>query len=58
MGGQAHFRKSHEGDIPLIGGWVILMSMLTLQAFGPEEARAPVGYWIGALLLFIVAPDR
>ena len=48
-------RKSHEGEIPLIGGWAILTAMIVVQAVGPAGSVAPNGYWVGALLLFIVA---
>lgn len=48
-------RKTHEGEVPLIGGWGILAAMLCLQLAGPAAAIAPAGYWVGALLLFLVA---
>jgi UDP-GlcNAc:undecaprenyl-phosphate GlcNAc-1-phosphate transferase len=48
-------RKAHEGDIPLVGGWAVLLAMLALQLPGPVGALAPAGYWTGALLLFVVA---
>ena len=48
-------RKAHQGEIPLIGGWAVLFAMLAVQIGGPLEARAPAGYWCGALLLFAVA---
>ena len=50
-----NFRKIHKGEIPLIGGWSILAAAIVLQIWGPAEQRAPLGYWIGGLLLFIVA---
>ena len=48
-------RKAHVGDIPLIGGWSILLVALVMQFAGPAALRAPVGYWVGGLLLFLVA---
>lgn len=48
-------RKSHEGEVPLIGGWGVLLALALLQAFGSAESRAPWGYWLGAVLLFAVA---
>lgn len=48
-------RKEHQGLIPLIGGWAILISLAVMQFIGPAEQRAPVGYWVGGLLLFSVA---
>ena len=48
-------RKNHEGEIPLIGGWGVLLAMAGAQLLGPAVAMAPAGYWIGALLLFFVA---
>lgn len=48
-------RKFHEGEIPLIGGWGVLLALLSVQLGGPAEAMAPTGYWVGAVLLFIVA---
>lgn len=48
-------RKSHEGEIPLIGGWVVLLAVLCLQFFTPSGERAPTGYWIGSVMLFAVA---
>ena len=50
-----NFRKIHKGEIPLIGGWSILAAAIVLQIWGPAEQRAPLGYWIGGLLMFIVA---
>lgn len=50
-----NLRKSHEGEIPLIGGWAVLFAVLGVQFLGPWDALAPLGFWIGALLLFIVA---
>ena len=48
-------RKLHEGEIPLIGGWAVMAAVVALQFLGPREALAPLGYWVGALLLFVVA---
>jgi len=48
-------RKSHEGEIPLIGGWALMLALATVQLAGPLEARATVGYWAGALALFFTA---
>lgn len=48
-------RKSHEGDVPLGWGWAVLLAMSALQMFGPEKGLAPAGYWVGVLLLFVVA---
>lgn len=48
-------RKAHEGDVPLVGGWAVLLAMIALQMLGPEAGLAPTGYWLGALLLFVVA---
>ena len=50
-----NFRKIHKGEIPLIGGWSILTVAIVLQLWGPSAQRAPIGYWIGGLLLFTVA---
>ena len=48
-------RKIHDGEVPLIGGWGVLLGLVVVQVAAPAEERAPLGYWIGALLLFIVA---
>ena len=48
-------RKAHEGEIPLIGGWAVLTSMSLLLSLCPLPRVAPLGYWVGALLLFVVA---
>ena len=48
-------RKSHEGEIPLVGGWAILLALIAVQFAGPPELMAPGGYWVGALILFCVA---
>jgi UDP-GlcNAc:undecaprenyl-phosphate GlcNAc-1-phosphate transferase len=48
-------RKVHEGEVPLVGGWAVLLAMVMLQLAGPGGSAAPAGYWIGALLLFVVA---
>lgn len=50
-----NIRKAHEGLIPLIGGWAILLTLVVMQFAGPPDARAPLGYWVGGLLLFSVA---
>ncbi len=47
-------RKVHEGEVPLIGGWAIVLSMgIALMAVRVDTP--PAGYLIGALLLFAVA---
>ena len=48
-------RKAHDGEIPLIGGWAIFLAVAALQLAASDEAKAPAGYWVGALLLFSVA---
>lgn len=48
-------RKPHKGEVPLTGGWAILLSVITVQFLGPYGTLAPAGYWIGALLVFAVA---
>ncbi|MDO4905429.1 MAG: MraY family glycosyltransferase [Lautropia sp.] len=48
-------RKAHVGEIPLIGGWAVLGVAVLMQLIGPSWERAPYGFWIGGLLLFIVA---
>lgn len=50
-----NFRKAHKGEIPLIGGWSILAVALLLQLSAPAPYRAPLGYWVGGILLFVVA---
>jgi UDP-GlcNAc:undecaprenyl-phosphate GlcNAc-1-phosphate transferase len=53
-------RKSHEGAVPLIGGWGLLIALLVVQALAPDVLQAPSGFWIGAFLLFFtsLADDR
>ena len=48
-------RKIHEGEVPLVGGFAMLFALITVQFTTHAEHRAPMGYWIGALLLFLVA---
>ena len=48
-------RKSHVGEVPVIGGWALLLAVIWVQVLQPREALAPVGYWTGVLLLFTVA---
>lgn len=48
-------RKDHVGEIPLIGGWAVLMVAVLMQVLAPAAQRAPYGFWIGGLLLFGVA---
>ncbi|MDO5102941.1 MAG: MraY family glycosyltransferase [Lautropia sp.] len=48
-------RKAHVGEIPLIGGWGVLLVAIIMQLLGPASQRAPYGFWIGGLLLFVVA---
>lgn len=48
-------RKDHQGLIPLIGGWAILITLAVMQLIGPAGQCAPPGYWVGGLLLFSVA---
>lgn len=48
-------RKDHQGLIPLIGGWAILITLAVMQFIGPAGQCAPLGYWLGGLLLFSVA---
>ncbi len=48
-------RKSHEGEIPLIGGWALMLALVVAQVTGPATQRATVGYWTGAIILFITA---
>ncbi|MGE0798202.1 MAG: MraY family glycosyltransferase [Lautropia sp.] len=48
-------RKAHVGEIPLIGGWAVLLAMAVPQAVGPAEEVAPTGYWLAVSLLFVVA---
>lgn len=48
-------RKAHIGHIPLVGGWAILIMLLIMQFSGPSSTRAPLGFWVGGLLLFFVA---
>lgn len=48
-------RKAHVGHIPLIGGWAVLLVAIFMQVIGPTSQVAPYGYWIGGLLLFVVA---
>lgn len=50
-----NFRKAHKGEIPLIGGWSILAVAILLQLAAPAGQRAPLGYWAGGILLFVVA---
>ena len=50
-----NFRKAHKGEIPLIGGWSILAVAVLLQLAAPAGQRAPLGYWVGGILLFVVA---
>lgn len=50
-----NFRKAHKGEIPLIGGWSILAVAVLLQLTAPAGQRAPLGYWVGGILLFVVA---
>ena len=50
-----NFRKAHKGEIPLIGGWSILAVAILLQLAAPAGQRAPLGYWVGGILLFVVA---
>jgi UDP-GlcNAc:undecaprenyl-phosphate GlcNAc-1-phosphate transferase len=48
-------RKSHVGDIPLIGGWAVMLALFVVQFSGPAAGRATAGYWAGAMLLFFTS---
>ncbi len=50
-----NFRKVHEGEVPVIGGWAVFIAIIAAQIYVAPEDRAPLGYWLGALLLFVVA---
>jgi len=48
-------RKTHDGEVPLIGGWAVMLAISIVQFNGPASSRATTGYWVGALLLFVTA---
>ena len=50
-----NFRKIHEGEVPVIGGWAVFIALVVVQIAIASSARAPLGYWLGVLLLFVVA---
>ena len=47
-------RKMHQGEIPLIGGWALMLAMVVAQSIGAPEVRATLGYWAGATVLFVI----
>ena len=51
-------RKTHEGEIPLIGGWALMLAMVVAQFTGPPEVACHARLLGRRAVLFFSCPGR